>query len=315
MANAAIAILMFGILATRFIDMSPVTEYRLTSLLNILLVIVFAVYALPAPAGSIISVAFVAIVAYLVVRYVPQPLSADAIFGFKVRYLSALGLSLFVAIVAISFLRKTIADLVQKQKELEVAQQELNHRVKNNLAIVSSFISLKETESNGAIDLSDVRNRVNAIAMIHEKLQFRTDSETLAVRSFFSDILNSVVTSTPFEIIVDGEIVDLRMPTRTAVSLGLIISEFATNAIKHGFSKESPAHITLAVTRDEPGSGTVVFSNTGRPLPSDFDFDTTDTLGLQLVKMPADQIGATLEVKKQAHPVFTIRFPIPIIPS
>jgi len=192
-----------------------------------------------------------------------------------------------------------------------VAQQELNHRVKNNLAIVSSFLSLKETESNGTIDLSDVRNRVNAVAMIHEKLQYRSDSETLAVRSYFSDVLNNVFAATPFEISVDGEILDLKIPTRTAVSLGLIITELATNAIKHSFAKERREHVTLTLTQDEPRAGTIVFSHTGRALPADFDIENTNTLGLQIVAMLTEQIDATIEVERAPHPVFSIRFPIP----
>ncbi|MFO7848490.1 MAG: sensor histidine kinase [Spirochaetia bacterium] len=103
---------------------------------------------------------------------------------------------------------------------------------------------------------------------------------------------------------------DISLPTRTAISLGLIINEIATNTIKHGFIDGKPARFSIDLIDDEgTGEYTLTLSNTGKPFPEEIDIENTESLGLQLVSSLVNQLEGTMTLKRSPYPVFTIHFP------
>ena len=115
--------------------------------------------------------------------------------------------------------------------------QELNHRVKNNLAIISSLIGLKNSALQNTVDLSDIKSQIDAIQIVHEILYKSNEVRTIEIHNYFQKLLDTIFSSfssVPVEIINNAE--RQKLPTKTAISLGLIINELATNAIKYGFS-------------------------------------------------------------------------------
>ncbi|MFP4536511.1 MAG: PAS domain S-box protein [Spirochaetaceae bacterium] len=187
--------------------------------------------------------------------------------------------------------------------------RELNHRVKNNLNILSSLVSLKETES--AADLSDIRLRIDAISLVHEKLRQYDELRLISVREYLQDLLEALFSSlTSREVRIVNEVEDIATGPDIAVPLGLIVNEVATNAIKHGFRPEEEARFTVSLATGKRESGdTLVLSNTGNPFPEELDIEGADTLGLQLITGLVHQLGGTIELQKRPYPVFTIRIP------
>ncbi|MFP4427568.1 MAG: PAS domain S-box protein [Spirochaetaceae bacterium] len=187
--------------------------------------------------------------------------------------------------------------------------RELNHRVKNNLNILSSLVSLKETES--AADLSDIRLRIDAIGLVHEKLRQYDELRLISVREYLQDLLEALFSSlTSREVRIVNEVEDIATGPDIAVPLGLIVNEVATNAIKHGFRPEEEARFTVSLATGKRESGdTLVLSNTGNPFPEELDIEGADTLGLQLITGLVHQLGGTIELQKRPYPVFTIRIP------
>ncbi|MFW6208161.1 MAG: PAS domain S-box protein [Spirochaetota bacterium] len=195
-------------------------------------------------------------------------------------------------------------------KEKDFLMQELNHRVKNNLNMISSLISLKDSETEA--DLSDLTHQIEAIGLIHEKL-YQTDNVTeICCRDYFDDLLNSIFSSfTTRQVRIEKDIADVFVPTKTAMSLGLIINEIATNAIKYGFNEKEGAVFSLKMAQEkESNEYELTLSNTGNPFPDEIDIKNTNTLGLRLIYALVDQIDGALELQKKPNPVFTIRFPI-----
>ena len=194
-------------------------------------------------------------------------------------------------------------------KEKDFLMKELNHRVKNNLLMVSSLISLKDSETE--IDLSDIQHQIEAISLIHEKLCKTENVTEINCRDYCDDLLNSIFTSfTTRKVRIEKEIEDIGVSTKTAMALGLIINEIATNAIKHGFSDKEEAVFSAKMKQDtENNRYELTLSNTGNPFPASADIESTDSLGLRLIYALVDQIDGTIELQKKPNPVFTIKFP------
>jgi len=213
--------------------------------------------------------------------------------------------SMLVAISDITMLKNAI-------KEKEELMEELNHRVKNNLAMVSSLIRLKDSELGDTADLSDINHQIEAIRLIHEKLYQKEEVARISVREYIEDLIKSVFDSfTARPIDLDCRIEKIFLNSKSALSLGLIINEMATNAIKHGFNEKEESGFTVEMKKDPLSKNYVLtVSNTGNPFPEDIDPGAPETLGLQIVSTLVQQLDGTLELKKRPHPVYTISFPI-----
>ena len=194
--------------------------------------------------------------------------------------------------------------------EKDFLMQELNHRVKNNLLMVSSLISLKNSET--AADLSDIKQQIGAISLIHEKLYQTGNVTNICCRDYFDELLNSIFSSfSIYQVKIEANIDEISIPAKSAMSLGLIVNEIATNAIKHGFNEKEAAAFSVMMEKDKENNRyQLTLSNTGNPFPEEIDIANSDTLGLRLVSALTEQLGGTIDLKRVPRPVFTIRFPI-----
>jgi len=202
-------------------------------------------------------------------------------------------------------LKKTI-------EEKDFLMKETNHRIKNNLAMVSSLINLKDASLGESVDLSDLSNQIDAIRIVHEKL-FQTENVTkINVREYVEHLLETVLSFSETPVEIENNVDAVEIHTRKAVSLGLIINEIATNAIKYGFRDDgSPSRFTAEMKKDEAaGQYVLKLSNSGEPFPENIDIEHPETLGLQLITVLVDQLQGSLELQRQPQPVFTIRFPL-----
>lgn len=195
-------------------------------------------------------------------------------------------------------------------QEKQLLMQELNHRVKNNLLVVASLIDLKVSLLDNGIDLTDLRNQVNAIVKVYELLQTSADISHISLKSLVDDILSSVFHSPASEhVTIRSDIPDISVPTKTAVPLGLIINELATNALQHSFTAEEGACFTVALEEEaDTRQYVLTISNSGRPFPQDTDIENPRGLGLQLVAALVAQLQGTIELQREPQPLFTIRF-------
>jgi len=201
-----------------------------------------------------------------------------------------------------------LTEEIRLAKEKDYLMKELNHRVKNSLNMVSSLVGLKEAQSDA--DLSDVKHQINTISLIHQKL-YQTESVTeICLKGYIGSLLSSVVSFSTRNVIIEEDIDNVCIPTSQATTLGLIINEIATNAIKHGFTDTQEAILSVKLEEDQKnGHYQIRLSNTGAPFPEGIGLANPQTLGLQLISSLTEQLGGTVELQRTPHPVFTIRFP------
>jgi PAS domain S-box-containing protein len=193
-----------------------------------------------------------------------------------------------------------------KQKDL--LMKELNHRVKNNITMISSLLMMKNEELGGKCDLSDIHNRIETIRIVHENLLKEEDVTRISFREYIDSILQSVFSFKSKTITLNNEIENIVIDTKRAIALGLIINEMATNAIKHGFT-DNKLYFSIKMEHNSERY-TLVVSNTGRPFPETVDITKPESMGLQLILMLVTQINGTIELEKEPNPEFTITFPV-----
>lgn len=197
-------------------------------------------------------------------------------------------------------------------RQKDILMQEVNHRVKNNLMMVSSLITLKNDQLGDAVDLSDLLNQIDAFVTAHRNLRFSNRDTSINVREYLTGILENVLSynvKTPVEII--NTIEDIHIPSNTAVSLGLIVNELATNALKYGFTSAETPRFSIDLKKVDLGNRyTLTIEGTGKPFPSGVSLDNPDTLGLRLVSALVEQMDGSIQLKREPHPVFTVTFPL-----
>ena len=214
--------------------------------------------------------------------------------------------------------RKTISKqnirLNDSVEEKEMLLKEIHHRVKNNLQLVSSLLSLQSDsmEDDQAINvLEEGQNRVQAMALIHQKL-YQNDK---ASEIDFTDYLNSLVGHfdqvNPINKKVDFaiECEDINLDIDTAIPLGLIINEFFTNAFKHAFKEVELPQLSVSIKKIAAGEFTMKLADNGKGLPEELDWNKTKTLGLRLMRSLVKQLIGKMQYENHSNlSVFSIQF-------
>ena len=171
-------------------------------------------------------------------------------------------------------------EIFDQHKKLQLLIKEIHHRVKNNLQIISSLMSLQEhaiADKEVIAVLNESKRRVEAIALIHQKLYQDDNMYQVDFESYLEEIMGSQqVMNTQIECKVISEKIMLDLDT--AVPLGLIISELITNAVKHAFKGIEHPKLIVTLKRQEDLCELIVEDN-GAGLPVEFDIQTTISLG------------------------------------
>lgn len=201
-------------------------------------------------------------------------------------------------------------------KEKEVLLSEVHHRVKNNMAIISSLIGLQASRSNSDDIMSFARvsqNRIRSMALIHEKLYRTKDFSSVDLKAYVEELIlhhrsSYAVADDSLQVRLDID--DIRLPLDTLIPVGLILNELISNSLSHPFVELDNPRIHISI-RDVGGTFTLHYSDNGEGLNEPVGFSTeSSTLGLQLIMMLTGQIGGTVMVRGTAGAPFTITFPL-----
>ena len=208
-------------------------------------------------------------------------------------------------------------EIKESLREKEALLMEIHHRVKNNMQIISSLLSLQSRyiKDKDAFEVfKESQNRVKSMAMIHERLY---NSKGLAKIDFAGYIKNLVddlfgsygVNQDDVKIDISADKIFLNADT--AIPVGLIINELVTNSLKYAFPAENSDHeesrIYIKFHRNSKNILLVV-GDTGIGLPEDIDLQYSETLGLRLVRSLVDQINGTIELRSNGQTEFRIIF-------
>ena len=228
---------------------------------------------------------------------------------------------LFGAIQDISDQKATEDQIRGALKEKEILLKEIHHRVKNNLQIVSSLLSLRSgmlTEPQAVQAFQDCQNEVRAISLIHETLYQSSSLEQIEASEYIPTLVNALVMAfgkTGSLLLLDVNVAPIQLDLDSAIPCGLIVTELFTNAIKHAFPPEwQPADTgrQIRVSLMQVGASLHLdISDNGIGLPEDLDLNKPRSLGLQLVRLLTQQLQGQLEYHNNNGAAFSITFPAP----
>jgi len=201
--------------------------------------------------------------------------------------------------------------------EKEVLLKEIHHRVKNNLQVISSLVSLQADDMTDPRLLEvfgDVRDRVRAMALVHESLYQTGDLARLNLADYATSLMNhlwSAHRAVAGKVQLKLAIAPVILPVDLAVPCGLILNELASNALKHAFPGGRSGEVTVTVEHD-PKSDTVCLCvrDNGIGLPANRDWQQSKSLGVRLVHMLAHQLRGTVTIGPGPGAEFRVTFPI-----
>jgi len=199
--------------------------------------------------------------------------------------------------------------------EKEVLLQEIHHRVKNNLTIISALLNLQadqiENKKQALSAFNETKDRVYSMALVHEKLYKSEDFTRIDMKSYFESMTRQLLTAYAArkKISLEIEVDHVFLNINKAVPCGLIMNELMTNAIKHGFpNNQGTIKISYKITKNNHYE--LVVQDNGVGLSPDINVHNSDSLGLKLVNLLTKQIDGNLNVSRKNGTRFTIIFPV-----
>ncbi len=206
------------------------------------------------------------------------------------------------------------SELEASLREKELLLREIHHRVKNNLQVIASLLSLQEeavTDPAAAGALAESRNRIATIGLVHERLY---DSDDLSridlpdyVRKLFLGLVQSYGIDSNrirLEIAVEAGSMDISV----AIPWALILNELLVNAIKHAWPGGGSGIIEVGMTREQ-GRWLLRVADDGRGFPESFDIRQVPSLGLRIVRLLAEQAGGSVRAANRGGAEISVDFP------
>ena len=228
---------------------------------------------------------------------------------------NAILISLVLSVSA-NYLLRGYASAASEEERLrrtvEMMLKELEHRVKNNLQVISSLISLRSrSTSDPSRALEEIHESVSALVVVHQLLYRRSGVNRLSVKVLlgslaerFRNLFRDV------SILFEWNGPDLEIDGDRAVSLGLMVNEIVMNASKHAFAGGTEASIAIRVDHQEPTRSVALsVGDNGRGM----DPGAAEGVGIQMIRALARQLGAQMDVRHA--PGVQYRFDIPVDPT
>ncbi len=197
--------------------------------------------------------------------------------------------------------------ILKQKSQIEVMLKEIHHRVKNNLQIIASILRLQSNESNDHdnVALIESVNRVNTMAMIHDKMYKSDTFQAFDLSNYVENLVMCICDSYPVgkDIKARVEVENFNVSTNTMVPLAMIINELITNSIKHAFPDEMNPKIDLKIKGLLEDRFELFYKDNGRWKESENAF------GTEIITAMTDQLEGNKSIEKgNTGTAFTFEF-------
>lgn len=200
-------------------------------------------------------------------------------------------------------------EIFSQHQYQKILLKEIHHRVKNNLQIISSLLSLQSNaidDKEVAEVLNESRRRIEAIALIHQKLYQGDKIDRVDFKSYLMEIMRSQQKINPnlkYEVTAN----EVAFKLDIAVPLGLIISEMIVNSVKHAFKGIENPELKVDLNNNNQTIEIIVKDN-GIGLPENFSLEQPISLGTEIIQALTAQIEAEIKYENDNGAKFTIVF-------
>lgn len=206
--------------------------------------------------------------------------------------------------------------LKEKEKLLEEKEwlvREIHHRVKNNMQIVISLLNSQSSylsNADAVAAIKESQHRLNAMSLIHQKLYQKDTLSVIQMDDYIHQLVDHLDQAGPgkrrirFEMDIDAVVLDVSI----AVPVGLILNEAITNAIKYAFPGENKGQISITMKMQEEGQCVLIVADNGIGLPDSFNIEDHSSMGLNLIKMMAEQLNGSVHISGTSGTVLHVWF-------
>lgn len=205
-------------------------------------------------------------------------------------------------------------EIKQSLHEKELLLKELHHRVKNNLQIVSSLLSLQSDNINDKKVLemfNSSRSRIDSMALIHEQLYSSPDFDRIDLSVYIKNLCRNIRDSLDQGLNVielNMEIERIVKDINFAIPFSLILNELVSNAFKHAFPNNNNGNILIKFEFNSKKEMILSVNDDGVGLPENIDIYNTQSMGMQLISALAVQLNAKIQVNRNNGTLFELRF-------
>jgi len=220
-------------------------------------------------------------------------------------------LLVLIGIVVSVRANKSIGRWEHSLYEKEILLAEIHHRVKNNLAVISGLLELENLQNKNPEEaLTESRNRIQSMAMIHEIL-YQSDSFSQIRLDTYVEELADYICKTYItkeqQVQLKTDLQKVTLNINQAVPVGLILNELLANAIEHGLDKSDKGILSIELN-EKDGIIQLKIQDNGKGLPDNFDHKNTKSTGFTIINALIQQLEATLSVKTNSGATIVINF-------
>ena len=216
----------------------------------------------------------------------------------------------------ITELKEIENELKSSLKEKETLLLEIHHRVRNNMQVIISLMSLQSDKINDEqlkVSFLETQNRIYAMSAVHEVLHQSDNLSSVDLSEYLSKLGDTTFQTYRTDcgnIQFSAEIQPIPVDLEKSYPIGLVINELLSNSLKYAFSEGQDGEISISGQLEE-NTAKLVVSDTGVGIPEDFDWRDTDSLGLQIVRsLVEDQLRGTIDLDRTNGTKWTITFPV-----
>lgn len=232
------------------------------------------------------------------------------------QYMEFQGRQVFFSIIRdITERKKAEEKIIQSLKEKETLLKELYHRTKNNMQVIVSFINLQSRDIDDKKTLQildDTKNRIFSMSLVHEKLYKAKNLSQIYLRDYIKDLSDALMKGyyrDKERISISVDIEDIMVSIDIIISLGLVINELLTNALKYAFPDNKKGGIAIKGYIKEDKEIELTFSDNGIGIPQGIDITNIQSLGLTIVHtLVVSQIKGKLKIITKNGTTFVISF-------
>jgi len=210
--------------------------------------------------------------------------------------------------------KQALEQIKTSLQDKEVLLKEIHHRVKNNMQVITSLLSLQSRTIIDKPSLSvfqDSQNRVKSMALIHETLYQSKDLSHINFAEYLQKLVAQVSRSyrlKPEAVKININVDDVSLPIDTAVPCGLIINELTSNSLKYAFPEDARGEVNITFEHTD-AQYVMRVSDTGVGLPAGFSPERGNSLGMKLVRMLTEQLRGEMAWSNGVGTTFEIKFP------
>ena len=218
-------------------------------------------------------------------------------------------------LLAMAIERKKDALAAEKSlSEKELLLNEIHHRVKNNMQVMSSLINLQACNidnQNYKNAFNETRDRIKSMALVHEQLYKSRDFTFINLKDYITQLSSRLMRSysiAPGKIDLKLDVGNFNLTITKAVPCGLIINELISNALKYAFPDDIRGRLWIKLNKDDDEKCLLSIKDNGIGLTKDFNSQKPDSLGFKLVTMLIEQIDGSLKMTSGKGTEFIISF-------